>query len=143
VARSETNALVRRIQEVPLFAGLDAKHLRMIAEVLRERPYPAGTTILEEGSTDRRFYLITSGVADVTVRGELLNTLQEGDYFGEIALIDGAPRAATVTAKTDIETLTLADFSFRPILKENPEVVHRLLLNVCALLRDTEAKLYA
>jgi CRP/FNR family cyclic AMP-dependent transcriptional regulator len=142
MARSKSDPLVQRLVGVKLFEGLTMKQLDAIASAIRERTFAAGETIIKEGATDGRFYLIDSGTAEVSVRGTPVLTVGEGDYFGEIALIDNGPRTASVTATSDVHTLTLAHFNFRAILKDNPDLVHKLLVQVCGFLRATESKLY-
>jgi CRP/FNR family transcriptional regulator len=142
MARAKSDPLVQRLANVELFEGLSTKQLDAIASAMRERTFAAGDTIIEEGATDGRFYLIDSGTADVSLKGTVVDHLGPGDYFGEIALIDNGPRTASVTATSDVRSLTLAHFNFRAVLKDNPDLVQKLLVQVCRLLRNTEAELY-
>ncbi len=142
MARAKRDPLVRRLASVKLFEGLTTKQLDAIASALRDRTFSAGETIIEEGATDGRFYLIDSGTAEVAVHGTPVLTVSDGDYFGEIALIDNGPRTASVTATSDVRALTLAHFNFRAVLKDNPDLVHKLLVQVCGFLRAAEAKRY-
>ena len=142
MARTKTDPLVQRLARVELFEGLTTKQLDAIASAMRERTFTSGQTIIEEGATDGRFYLIDSGSAVVSVHGTVVDELSDGAYFGEIALIDNGPRTASVTAMSDVRALTLAHFNFRAVLKDNPEIMHKLLVQVCRFLRSTEAKLY-
>ena len=84
------------------------------------------------------FHLIKSGTASVSVNGAERPDLGPGHYFGEISLIDGKPRSATVTAKTDLTTISLVSWAFKPILDEEPEVAKGLLTVMCARLRAVE-----
>jgi CRP/FNR family transcriptional regulator, cyclic AMP receptor protein len=142
MARTTSDPLVQRLAKVELFDGLSAKQLAAIAGAMRERSFASGQAIIEEGATDGRFYLIDSGTAEVSVKGTVVEALGEGDYFGEIALIDNGPRTASVTATSDVRALTLAHFNFRAVLRDNPDLVHKLLVQVCRFLRNTEAELY-
>jgi CRP-like cAMP-binding protein len=74
----------------------------------------------------------------VNVGGRYRTSLGPGDYFGEIALIDGGPRSATVTAASDLETLSMASFNLRALLKEQPQVAFKLLVQLCQRLRSSE-----
>ena len=100
--------------------------------------FPAGSVIVEEGATGGRFYLLTTGQADVIVDDQNVVTLREGGYFGEIALIDEGPRTATARAVTDVEALGIASFNFRPLLKNEPGVAFKLLLELCRRLREAD-----
>jgi CRP-like cAMP-binding protein len=142
MARTTPDPVAQRLSKVELFDGLSTKQLGAVAAAMRERSFVAGQTIIEEGATDGRFYLIDSGTADVIVNGKVVGTLSDGDYFGEIALIDNGPRTATVTATSDVQALTLAHFNFRAVLKDNPDLVLKLLIQVCRLLRNTKEERY-
>ena len=97
--------------------------------------------VTAEGDTDSRFYVIAEGQAVVSVNGRKRATLTVGSYFGEIALIDGGPRSATIVAETQLRTFTLAPWNFRPLLKENPDITYTILLEMCKRLRNVEKSL--
>lgn len=80
-----------------------------------------------------------AGTASVTVHGTCRPSLRPGDYFGEISLIDGKPRSATVVAETPLTTISLVAWAFQPILDDEPEVAKVLLLHMCARLRAAES----
>ena len=92
----------------------------------------------------RRIHLVTAGEAEVEVGGQPRATLRRGQGFGEISLIDGEPRSATVRAGTDgLQTFALSAWEFRPLLEENPSVAFQLLKTLSARLRAAEAALDA
>jgi CRP-like cAMP-binding protein len=124
---------------VDLFAGLTTNELLKIHMLAREEPVRAGRALAAEGETGGRFYLILEGTAQVTIGDHKVNELGPGDYFGEISLIDGEPRSATVTATSDGRVLSLASFTFAPLLQEHPSITHKILLEMCRRLRDAEA----
>jgi CRP-like cAMP-binding protein len=134
-------ALAAQLGGVNLFAGLPKKTLARIAAMCREQTFAAGEQIVTQGDRSGRFYLITDGHADVTVNGHIINHLGPGHYFGEYSVIDQEPRSATVTATTAVRTQSLASITLRPLLKEEPEVTYRLLLNLCERLRATQTAL--
>src|SRR3970282_1311707 len=109
-------AALRRVQ---LFADMDRRQVEQIARLLKERPFVKGETVIMEGSGGAAFFLIDSGEATVSSKGVHLATLGPGDYFGEIALIDGGPRSATVTAATDMGCYGLTFWEFRPVGEGN------------------------
>ncbi|HET7471847.1 MAG TPA: MFS transporter [Candidatus Limnocylindrales bacterium] len=94
---------LRHLRGVPLFASLPLTALERLAEAVRPVRYPAGTTILREGEPGRDYFLIESGVVDVSVGGRTIATATTGEGFGEIALLRDVPRTATVVARTDVE----------------------------------------
>jgi CRP-like cAMP-binding protein len=128
---------------VDLFQGLSKKELQAIHNMSREQSFGAGSVVAEEGAAAGRFYLILDGRATVTVAGvdRPLATLGPGDYFGEISMIDGEPRSASVTADTPLRTLTLASFNFTAILNEYPAIARKILLEMCRRVRRLDQSL--
>jgi pyruvate,water dikinase len=126
------------LQRVQLFAELDRKQLEQIASLLKERRFSRGETVIMEGSGGAAFFLIDSGEATVTIRGVQQATLKQGDYFGEIALIDGGPRSATVTASTDLVCYGLTFWEFRPLVEGNGAIGWKLLEALAKRLRAAQ-----
>jgi CRP-like cAMP-binding protein len=108
-----TNDVVARLAKVPMFSGCSKKELTAIAHTVREISHPAGTVIATEGEPGAGLFVIEKGQADVSIGGKRINKLKDGDFFGEMALLDGGPRTATVTATTDIEMWALTEWVFR------------------------------
>jgi CRP-like cAMP-binding protein len=123
VARASADVLKR----VPLFAGLDARELQEIAAQMRERRFHAGDTVTEEGAGGAGFFVVESGEAEVTVAGEHRGTIGAGDYFGEIALLTGSDRTATIKAKTDMACWGMTPWDFRPLVESNSTIAWKLL----------------
>jgi CRP-like cAMP-binding protein len=123
VARGSTDVL----KSVPLFAGLDDRELSTIAAQMRERRFAAGDTVTEEGAGGAGFFVVESGEADVTVAGESRGTIGPGDYFGEIALLTGSDRTATITAKSDMVCWGMTPWDFRPLVESNSTIAWKLL----------------
>ncbi len=134
------SAQVNLLSGVGLFEGLTKKEAGFVLQFMRDQDFPAGKVVVEEGTTGGRFFLIVSGTALVTRRGRRLRRLEAGDSFGDIALIDGGPRSATVTAKSAISTLSLAVWNFKAALLENPSITYKLLLVLCKRLREAESR---
>jgi CRP-like cAMP-binding protein len=94
--------------------------------------------VVREGSGGAAFFLIDSGEAAVSIGGKPRGTLKPGDYFGEIALIDGGPRAATITATSDLVCYGLTFWEFRPLVRENAAVAWKLLQSLAKMLRAAQ-----
>ena len=124
------------VKEVPLFADLPPAELELITSLFKERRFAKGETVTKEGSGGAAFFLIRSGEAAVTVRGTPRPGMKAGDYFGEIALIDGGTRAATVTASTDLVCYGLTYWDFRPLVQENAGIAWGLLQALAKRFRD-------
>jgi CRP/FNR family transcriptional regulator, cyclic AMP receptor protein len=89
------------LKTVPLFSGLSLKQLNEVARHLEEVPVPRGIMLAREGQAGNEFFVVLEGKAAVRRRGRRIATLGGGDFFGEMSLLDGAPRSATVSAETD------------------------------------------
>lgn len=131
-------ASIDALRRVPLFSGLDQGDLTQVARLFKERHFAPGETAIREGSGGSAFYLIDSGEAVVSVRGEEVRTLGPGEYFGEISLIDEGPRSATVTAKADLNCYGLTFWDFQPLVKGNGEIGWKLLLTMAKMLRAAQ-----
>jgi phosphoenolpyruvate synthase/pyruvate phosphate dikinase len=127
---------VASLQRVELFAGMDRRQSEQIARLLKERRFAKGETIIMEGSGGAAFFIIASGEARVSSKGIDRATLGPGQYFGEVALIDGGPRSATVTAATDLVCYGLTFWEFRPLVERNGTIGWRLLQALAKQLRD-------
>ena len=127
------------LRQVPLFSGLEPKEIRHIAASMKERVFAEGETITTEGEHGVGFFVIDDGEASVTVRGEQRTILRRGEYFGEIALIAGSDRTATVTALTELRCLGMTFWEFRPIVESNGRIAWTLLQSLAKQLHATEA----
>lgn len=133
-------AVVKALSQTDLFASLSRRALAKVAAQAKEVRHEAGKQITEQGEKGVGFHLITSGTATVSIAGKHRSDLGPGDYFGEISLIDGKPRVATVTASSPLVTLSLVSWLFRPILEEEVDVANTLLQLMCTRLRASEAR---
>jgi CRP-like cAMP-binding protein len=106
---------------VPLFASLSDDERRALAGRLEDRSVSAGAWLCGEGASGYCFFVLTDGTADVTVAGDVVRSLGPGDFFGEVAMLDGGRRTATVTASSDAKVLVLFGSEFRRLEQEQPE----------------------
>jgi CRP/FNR family transcriptional regulator, cyclic AMP receptor protein len=126
------------LRRVRLFADLDEPELEQVASLFKERDFPEGEVIIKEGSGGASFYIIEAGEATVTVKGDFRATLKEGDYFGEVALLDEGERMATVTAATRLDCYGLTLWEFRPLVERNGVIAWKLLQTLGHELRQVE-----
>jgi CRP-like cAMP-binding protein len=129
---------VRVIEAVPLFAGLSGRHLRRVAAFARSQRYPAGATVVRTGDPGDSFHVVLEGSARVDAPGRRAARLRAGDFFGEMSLLDGAPRSADVTATSDLVTMSIGRAAFAKLLREEPAVAHALLRTLAERLRAAE-----
>jgi CRP-like cAMP-binding protein len=128
-------ASIETLQRVPLFAGLGKRELKRVAEAMAERVFVAGETVTREGEPGVGFYVVEDGLARVTMNDAPVGELGAGDHFGEIALIAETPRAATITAETDLRCYGMTSWDFRKLVEGNGEIAW-------AILASTAQKLY-
>jgi CRP/FNR family cyclic AMP-dependent transcriptional regulator len=130
-----TRAPIEVLARVPLFADLDESELLNIASVFKERRFSEGETVIQQGSGAAAFFVIDSGEVIVHVDGVERRTLKEGDYFGEMALIDAGARTATVKALTDLVCAGVTFWDFRPIVEGNGVIGWKLLQSLIEIYR--------
>lgn len=125
---------VELIRKVPLFSHLSRKQLAQVAKVADEIDLREGKEMTREGAPGREFFVILEGSADVRKGGRKINSLQPGDFFGEIALVTSVPRTATVSATSPVRALVVTDRSFRHLLEESPDIKTRVMQAMAARL---------
>lgn len=118
---------VETLRRVPLFEELDTAELRSIAESMHEANVPAGATVTSEGGPGDGFFVIESGEAEVAVDGQPRVRLTAGDHFGEIALLLGSARTATVRAVTDLRCYALTPWDFRDLVEGTPTIAWKVM----------------
>ena len=133
--------VVEVLRRTDLFADVGTRGLKSIAKRAKVVAHPAGAEVALEGGGAAGFHVIVEGTASVDVHDHRRPELGPGDYFGEIALIDGKPRSASIVATSPLTTVALVSWDFRPILKEEPGVAFAMLEVMCARLRAAEGQL--
>jgi CRP/FNR family cyclic AMP-dependent transcriptional regulator len=123
-----------------LFSSLSRRALDSVASQAKIANHAAGKEITTEGNSGVGFHLITAGTAVVRVGNSERGRIGPGTYFGDISLIDGLARSATVTTETEVTTIFLPTWNFTPILESEPEVARALLKVMCARLRAAESR---
>jgi CRP-like cAMP-binding protein len=124
---------------VPLFYGMPKRHLRRVAKLARVRRFTPGSTIVRAGDPGKSFHVLLEGNAKVVLAGRRPRRLGPGDYFGEMALLDDAPRSADVVADSDLLTLSIERPGFLKLLRADPPLAHTLLRTLAARLRAAES----
>ena len=134
------------LRRVPLFNDLGDADLARFAEVAREREYPKNSVILFEDDPGDALYIVSTGQVKVVLIGEdgrevILSVLSDGDFFGEMALIDDEPRSAHVIAMQDSQLLVLRRDDFQAQLEAHPKIALKLLRVLVSRLRGADAKI--
>ena len=126
------------LAEVPLFNGLSKRHLRRIAKLAHLRRFAPDSTLIRAGEPGRAFYVLLDGNARVIRPRGRARRLGVGDYFGEMALLDGATRSADVVAEGEVLALTIGTSHFAKLLRAEPALAQALLRGLAARLRAAE-----
>ena len=126
------------LAEVPLFQGISKRHLRRIAKLARIRRFSSGAAIVRAGDPGKTFFVLLDGNTKVVRAGTRTRRLGIGDYFGEMALLDDAPRSADVVADGDVLALTIQRSDFMKVLRAEPALAQALLRTLAARLRAAE-----
>ena len=115
------------LREIPLFADVSNRDLKRLAGSMHEKSFAPGEAVVSEGDGGIGFFVILDGSARVSQRGEDRGSLGSGDYFGEMALIDGDDRSATIVAADQLRCAAMTSWHFRPFVKDQPDVAWALL----------------
>ncbi|MFN2624998.1 MAG: cyclic nucleotide-binding domain-containing protein [Mycobacteriales bacterium] len=135
MARRDTTAYFAAI---PLFGGCTKKELELLSRNAERATYQPGDVIIKEGSVGYEFFVIVDGKAEVKKGGRVVAALGAGDYVGELALLDRAPRNATVVAATEVNVILLGYREFWGVLSEAPGLDKKLLVGMAKRLRQLE-----
>ena len=134
---------IRHLQKVDLFVDASRKQMKAVAAISRVVEVPAGTVLTRAGEPGEEFFFILDGAAMVEVTRRKRVRLMPGEFFGEMSLLDGEPRSATVRAETDMRLLLIQRRNFQTLLTEVPELTRSILIVLSRRLRDLERALNA
>ncbi len=127
------------LKSVPLFAHCTSQQLEFIATQVEDMDFPAGKVLCSEGESGADFFVLLAGAADVTRGTKKITKMAAGDFFGEIALIDGGKRTATVTTTAPSRCLVLGPRQFQNVLHQNTDIAHSILKALTLRVREAGA----
>lgn len=133
---ASNTALIERFRRLPIFAACSDEELRRIDQLADEATVPAGRAITEQGEIGNEFLVIRSGTADVLRDGELIAQLGPGDFFGELALLDGFVRQATVVATSELTMEVIDRRGFATLLEDVPSLSRAMLRTLAHRLHE-------
>lgn len=126
------------LSRVPLFQSLSKRHVRRVGHLAEMKRFKQGSQVVRAGARGDALYVILDGSAQVETPAGHTRKLSEGDHFGELALLDGAPRAATVTAIGSLATARISRTAFLKLLKDEPAIGVGLAHGLVAIVRDLQ-----
>jgi CRP-like cAMP-binding protein len=131
-------AVLKMLEQVPIFSALGKKQLKNIIAISSQREYPAGEVIEKEGDMGITFYMVLSGAVEVRKGKKVLAKLGRGQFFGEMALLDKQPRSATVVAVEPTRCMLTRAWNWAGILSSEPKMAMALLAEMARRLRETD-----
>ena len=131
-------ALVQALAQVPLFATCSKRDLQIVARHMQVVAVPGGTALMREGDRGDAFYVVLEGSALVESAGKTVSVLRPGDHVGELALLDPAPRNATVTSSADMTLGVIDARAFAAIVRDVPALTGKLLAALARRLRQRD-----
>jgi CRP-like cAMP-binding protein len=132
------SAKVDLLRNVTLFAGLSQRQLEQVARLAEEVDVPAGNRLAAAGEIGHELFIIVDGHASVNTPDNRMVSLRAGDFFGEMSLIDGGPRSATVTASTPMKLLVIGHREFWSLLNAAPQLSAKIMRALSERLRKAE-----
>ena len=137
-ARSLGRESAGMLADIPLFAGLSRRHLGHIAKIASSKRFAAGGALVRVGEPADAFYVILDGKVRVETPGRGIE-LESGDFFGEMALIDGEPRSATIVTLTEVYVMIIRRSTFLKLLASEPKITLAIMATLTRRLRDLQA----
>jgi len=131
--------IIPLLKQTPIFAKTSETSLKTMLKSAIEKTVKAGDKLVAQGERGTGFYLIIDGQADVMAGGEKLASFKGGDFFGELAVIDGAPRTADVVAVEDTTCIVVSQWAMRSIISSHSEIALSILEELVERLRKTDA----
>lgn len=129
------------LARVPIFAHCAADEIAAISSVAQENFFPQGQIIVTQGTPGQAFYLILSGRVEILRDGVSLGAFGPGDFFGEMSLLDQAPRSATIRSLEDTSCLMLSSWDFKALLERHPSIAIKLLEVLSRRLRVADERI--
>ena len=134
------DTFVKHLATVPLFSACSQRELKLVARRAEDVHVEPGKVLVGEGDVGTEFFVILEGTADVTRHTTKVATLGPGSFFGDLALLDRAPRNATVTAETAMELAVIGQREFSALIDEVPGFAHKLLAGLARRLREADTR---
>lgn len=129
------------IARVPIFSNCTPSEIEAIAALAQEHSFEPGQIIVTQGTPGQAFYMVLGGRVEILRDGNSLGTFGPGDFFGEMSLLDQAPRSATIRAVDDTSCLLLSSWDFKSLLQSQPSIAVKLLEVLSRRLRVADERL--
>jgi CRP-like cAMP-binding protein len=132
---------LEQLKQIALFSACTRKELELINGATTKLRFAAGDKLAQQGENGHEFMVIVEGTARVEIGGQIVATVGPGEFFGEIALLDGGPRTATVIAETDVVAEVIGQREFAGLIEDSPHLAKNLLVGLARRLRAADVQL--
>ena len=139
MANSRMDPKIKALSTVGIFSGCSQKELQSVARLCTPLSLEEGFVLTKEGTAGLQCFVIADGTANVTIGGRKVNEVGPGECVGELALLDGGPRTATVTAESPMNVYALSVSEFRSLLRVSPSILGKIATSLARRLRAREA----
>jgi CRP/FNR family transcriptional regulator, cyclic AMP receptor protein len=136
------NSYLDSLSQIQLFSSMSKRDLQKIAKASDEIDVPTGKMLVEQGTRGREAFVVIEGSATVKRNGRKVATIGPGDHFGELALLDGGPRTATIVADTPMRVLVIGQREFAGVIDEVPGLAHKVLSSLASTIRELDQKAF-
>ena len=136
------NSYLDSLSHIQLFSSMSKRDLQKIAKASDEIDVPTGKMLVEQDTRGREAFVVIEGTATVKRNGRKVATFGPGDHFGELALLDGGPRTATIVADTPMRVLVIGQREFAGVLDEVPGLAHKVLASLAQTIRELDQKAF-
>jgi len=137
---AKKKSYLEHLSRVPMFSACSKRELELLARRAEELHFDEGAVLVKEGDKGREFFVIGEGKTRVSRAGKDVAVLGPGDFFGELSLLDRAPRNATVTAQTPLDVFVLDERSFAGLIGEIPTLSQKLLVGMARRLHALDGR---
>jgi CRP-like cAMP-binding protein len=134
---------ITHLERIPLFEDCSQRQLRAVADISTVVEVPERTVLTRAGEPGDEFFVIIDGTALVTLSPQKRHRMRPGEFFGEMSLLDGGPRSATVKAETDLRLLVIGRTHFWRLLREVPGLTERILVTLSRRVRQQQQSITA
>lgn len=136
--RGTKQSMIDALRHVPLLSRLSRKDLERVLDLAVDREFTPGQAIVKAGDRGKDFYVLLSGTAKLTVPGRKTAMLNRGDYFGEMSVLDGGPRTATIVAESLVTCLRIGRSDFLKLLDAQGSIGRKILVEMSKRVRAAE-----
>lgn len=141
MTRGKVSEVALALDAVELFSGCSQRELKAVAGLCTRLDIDAGVVLTRQGTHDPQCFVVAAGSAAVEIDGRAVGTVGPGDMVGEMSLLDGGPRSATVTSLSPMTLYVMSRREFQSMMRTNPTIVRKIATSLARRLRQAQTTL--